>query len=57
MAQALRTAGIPALIIDIGQRPQPSLGQLARAMNGTYLPLPRADAQRLSAVLRAGLGD
>jgi magnesium chelatase subunit D len=56
MAQAYRGAGISALIIDIGTRAQPSLAGLARVMGGTYLALPRADAQRLSNVLRAGLG-
>lgn len=57
MAGALRGAGILALILDIGQRPTASLKDLANKMGGTYLPLPRADAQRLSQVLRAGLGE
>ena len=57
LARALRGAGVSALVLDIGQRPTPSLKDLAQHMGGTYLPLPRADAQRLSGVLRAGLGE
>ena len=38
-------------------RPQPALNRLAEVLNAPYLPLPRADAQRLSAALQAALGD
>jgi len=47
----------PALVIDTGNRPQPSLRVLAGLLDAPYLPLPRADAQRLSSVLAAALGD
>jgi magnesium chelatase subunit D len=57
VATAIRTLGLPALVIDTGNRPHPSLADLARSLGAPYLPLPRADAQRLSAVLSAGLGD
>jgi magnesium chelatase subunit D len=43
-------------MIDTGNRPQPSLAMLARAMDAPYLPLPRADAQRISGVIGAALG-
>lgn len=56
MAQMLASAGIPALVIDIGQRALPALAELARSMGAVYVPLPRADAQRLSRVLQASLG-
>ncbi len=57
LARVYANTGIPALVIDIANRAQPSLAALAQVMGATYLPLPRADAQRLSKVLRAGLGE
>ncbi len=57
LARALRATGIPALVIDIATRPQPALNRLAEVLNAPYLPLPRADAQRLSTALQAALGD
>ncbi len=56
LARVFAATGIPALVIDIATRPQPSLAGLARGMGATYLPLPRADAQRLTKVLQAGMG-
>lgn len=55
-AQAIRATLVPTLIIDTANRPQPSLQLLSKAMLGTYLALPRADAHRLSNVLEAALG-
>ncbi len=55
LARALR--GTPAVVIDTGNRPTPGLRLLAGLLDAPYLPLPRADAQRLSAVLSAALGD
>ena len=55
LARALRAAGLPGLVIDIANRPQPALRRLADMMDAPYLPLPRADAQRMSAVLMAAL--
>lgn len=55
-AQAIRATATPTLVIDTANRPQPSLQHLSRAMDGTYLALPRADAHRLSNVLEAALG-
>jgi magnesium chelatase subunit D len=43
------------LVIDIATRPQTALRDLAARLDAPYLPLPRADAQRLSAVLSAAL--
>lgn len=51
LATAIRTAGLPAVVIDTGTRPQPALAALARQMAAPYIVLPRADAYRLSAVL------
>jgi magnesium chelatase subunit D len=55
LARALRSAGLPAIVIDIATRPQPALRLLAQTLNSPYLPLPRADAHRLSAVLQQAL--
>ncbi len=56
LARALRATGIPALVIDIANRPQAALRRLAEVLDAPYLPLPRADAQRLSAALQVALG-
>ena len=56
IARALRLQALPALVIDIANRPQPALRQMALVLDAPYLPLPRADAQRLSGVLQAALG-
>ena len=55
MARVLATSGTPALVIDTANRPQPDLRALADAIGAPYLPLPRADARRLSAALRVAL--
>lgn len=55
LGKIIRARGIPALVIDIGNRPQPSLQDLARTMGATYLPLPRADAQKLSTAVSVAL--
>ncbi len=55
MALAVRATATPALVIDMSPRPQPQLRDLAGEMNATYLPLPRADAGRLSAAVAGAL--
>ncbi|MDA1153412.1 MAG: magnesium chelatase subunit D [Proteobacteria bacterium] len=57
MAQAVRAQRIDALIIDTGNRPEPALAALAETLGAIYLPLPRADAARLSASVATALGD
>lgn len=56
MARALRGRGIPAVVLDTAARPQPALRELAAAMHATYMPLPRADAGRLSRALGTAIG-
>ena len=51
-ARALRAAGLPALMIDTGARGEGARA-LAEAMGARYLPLPRLDAGRLGAAIRA----
>ncbi|MGG5811504.1 VWA domain-containing protein, partial [Falsiroseomonas sp. CW058] len=52
-ALPLRLAGIPALLVDTAPRPQPYAKRLAEAMGARYLPLPAADAARLSGAVAA----
>lgn len=51
IATAIRAAGIAAVTLDVGNRPQPALAELAQAMNSRYVPLPRADARAIAATL------
>ena len=57
VARVLRASGTDALVIDTGNRPEPALHNLAQMLDAPYLPLPRADAQRLSQSVCAALGD
>jgi magnesium chelatase subunit D len=54
-ARAIAASGLSAVVIDMGNRPQPGLQLLAAQMAAPYIPLPRADAHRLSAVLTQAL--
>ncbi len=55
LAQAVRYAGVPGLVIDTGNRPSEQAREIAAAMGATHLPLPRADARALSAALGSAL--
>jgi magnesium chelatase subunit D len=55
MGRALRAQGVDAVVIDTGNRPEPALKVLAQAMDGVWLPMPRADARRLSQAVAAAL--
>jgi magnesium chelatase subunit D len=55
MAQVLRAHGIDAMVIDTGNRPERALKTLAATLDAPYLPLPRADAQRLSTAVATAL--
>ncbi len=57
IAKALRAHGIDAIVIDTGNRPEPALRNLAQTLDAAYLPLPRADAHRLSQSVATALGD
>ena len=56
LAATLRAHKIPGLMIDTGNRPQPQLRDLANVLDAPYLPLPRADAQRVSQAVSGALG-
>ena len=47
-ARALRVQGFRAMMIDISATPSDAARQLAGNMGATYLPLPHADASRIS---------
>ncbi len=51
-ARLFRASGIAALLIDTAPRPQPFSRDLASAMGARYVPLPFADAARMSATVR-----
>jgi len=55
-ARLVRAAGVRALLVDTSPHPQAKAQELAAAMGATYLPLPYADATRLSAVVQAVVG-
>jgi magnesium chelatase subunit D len=52
-AAPIRLAGIPALLVDTAPRPHPFARRVAEAMGARYLPLPAADAARLSGAVAA----
>ena len=54
--KGLRASGFPALLIDTSAKAHPSAGRIAEAMGAHYVPLPHADAQSLSQVVRTQLG-
>jgi magnesium chelatase subunit D len=52
MARLFKLSGVSALLIDTAPRPQPFSRDLAHAMGARYVPLPFADAERMSAAVR-----
>jgi magnesium chelatase subunit D len=56
-AVPIRAAGIAALLLDTAPRPHPYAKRLADAMGARYLPLPAADAARLSGAVAAARPD
>lgn len=55
-ARALRSEGIDAIVLDLGNRPSKALEELSAELGGTYLPLPRADAKRMSGAVSSVIG-
>jgi hypothetical protein len=52
-AKAIYARGIDALVVDISARPGPEGAELARALGGRFLALPRADARLLQQAINA----
>ncbi len=55
MATVLRASGVGSLVLDMSNRPQPALQALGRILNAPYIPLPRANAERLTQAVTAAL--
>jgi magnesium chelatase subunit D len=54
-ARVLRAAGFTALLLDTSPHPQPAAATIASEMGARYLPLPHADAARLSQAVRGAM--
>ena len=52
-ARALRSMGVPSLLIDTAPRPGAFAASIASAMGGRYIALPTADAQRVRGAVEA----
>lgn len=55
MAQQITAQGIESIVIDTSKRPEPGLRALAATLQGRYIPLPRADAHKLSQTVSTAL--
>lgn len=47
---------LTSILVDTSNRPQAEAADLAKAMGAQYLPLPRADAGRISGAVRTAIG-
>ncbi len=54
-ARALRAARVSAILLDTAPRPQPAARALAEAAGAIYLPMPAADAARMSRAVGAAV--
>lgn len=55
IASLIGARRIGGVVLDIGNRPHPPLKTLSQAMQARYVPLPRADARRMSEAVGAAL--
>lgn len=53
VAKLVKETAVQALVIDTSRTPQPQNARLAEAMGGKYFPLPRADADGVSRLVRS----
>ena len=56
VANHFRATGTDAIVLDLGNRPAKSLADLAAKMDALYVPLPRADAHKVSGAVTAAFG-
>ncbi len=56
-ARLLASEQIHTVLIDVSRKPQPQAAELAQALGGRYMPLPSADASRLSDAIRSASPD
>ncbi|WP_375279511.1 magnesium chelatase subunit D [Pseudooctadecabacter sp.] len=57
IAAHIRANRLESIVLDLGNRPSAFLSGLARKMDGLYVPLPRADAQKMSGAVSAALAE
>ncbi len=55
IASTIAGTQVEALVIDTTNRPEKTLRQLALRMDAKYIPMPRADARRVSTAISASL--
>lgn len=55
VAHQIRGSGTGTITLDLGNRPSKALANLAAEMDGLYVPLPRADAKKLSGTVTDAL--
>ena len=55
VGRVLRAQDMPSILLDTGNRPARALKQLADTMDAPYVPLPRADAHRISSAVSDAL--
>ena len=55
-ARRIRLAGLTGLLLDISPRSSAAAAELAKAMGAQHVPLPRADAARVSELVRTATG-
>ena len=57
IAAHVRANRMESIVLDLGNRPSAFLSGLARKMDGYYMPLPRADARKMSGAVSAALAE
>lgn len=55
ISRQIAALGITSAVIDISKRPEPQLREIAGAMNAAYVPMPFADAARMSSAVNTTL--
>lgn len=55
LSNQIRRQGLSVLVIDIAARPQSALRDISQHLDGTYLPLPRADSRKLSSAVQTAM--
>jgi len=55
IAKHIQASGAETITLDLGNRPAKFLADLSAQMDGLYLPLPRADARKVSGAVTSAL--
>lgn len=56
-ARMIRATGVSSILIDTAKRPHPQSEEVAAEMQALYIPLPRANAQRVADTVNAAVAD